>query len=1150
MSNTNTSSTNLNLEVSTSKQPRKLAIFKNEILAYGGDSGYITALPLDTHISDTTDKESRIVQRHDDAVRTVTLTKDHSCIAVGYETGSIDLFFLPTKEELDKIASTTNSTQEDDEEDWLDGGDLLTQTSITGGTTSDKANALDCCGIGSSYRQTLGFRCDAPIRSIEFDPRSSPKNGYFLAIATESTHPGFLVVDATPYFKNPKEMVETPVKKFLVTGEAKDAHKDGVRSLSYSPNGEMIASLGMDGKMCLWNTKGISDPDLDWELLQKDPHQVVPKVDVGEFNGADTVDRSVIPVWFHDSDGNDEIILALPGNSYFKFRRISRNGDEFTGVDQDCLIANVFGGSTTATSKEIVSIAFDPTTSNDEDSCYAITSSRDGKIHLWQINMQQKDGETEHGKCVSEIHHDESICTNVQWYKDSATNKEILLLALENGTLITLHGREKIIPPSPSPYVDKEMIDDDDSQSINSSQSLSNNLITQPSNPPSSQSSSQETISKNDSKTNDNVHDDGDDDDDSMAIFEEGEKGLQGNNFIMDEADEDDNVSHGRGNNPSTNNSTEAAVNQADIGADDYSLAGPVDDLDGHFDKIVNELESDHPTQRKIAALPEPQAPFAPSSTPIDDNWRILCWNHIGTVTSRNSDNAVNHIDIAFADSATRRPVSFKDNVGFLLGSLGEDGALFASDIDAENDDMDDDSDFNGMSDRVRDRIKNEKRRKAGYSGSNIYFHRFESFDAQKDKDWNLTLPDGERVLGCACGNGWCAVVTSRHFLRIFSSGGVQGAVKWIRGKPVTLIGRDDFIGVIYHESNPLMDGTQKLGYTMYAGLTGNEISSGSVAGMSAGSSLTWAGFSNDDCLCVVDNDGMMSMLISDGLDDTSMNVGMNWTWLPMLDMVGLKKSSGDTFWPISIQDGKLICAPLKGGVQYPDASRRPITTLLPLRIPLAKGKGGRNDALEEVSLRANLVLQQKKFKKDYTNSIYMGSNTEELENQYITLSAQVDKVTLKLFVEFMQGGKLERALDLTQRLHLEKSFDIAADISDRMNHQDFSDRIIDAKEDRFQAPQDDEDSLEDVEDNMSIASTNPTRPPLNPMKRSRYQEDVTPMRKVKQRSYRQSDSEDDEHDEAPKPRPMNPFAKRPATHDSPTTVATSRVSKLRRNYS
>jgi len=89
---------------------------------------------------------------------------------------------------------------------------------------------------------------------------------------------------------------------------------------------------------------------------------------------------------------------------------------------------------------------------------------------------------------------------------------------------------------------------------------------------------------------------------------------------------------------------------------------------------------------------------------------------------------------------------------------------------------------------------------------------------------------------------------------------------------------------------------------------------------------LQWIGFSNDLTLTVMDSGGMLSML----------NKSAGWQWTPMLDTLGKKKSEDDSFWPVSVLDGKLLCVPLKGGHEHPDATRRPITTALDLRMPMA----------------------------------------------------------------------------------------------------------------------------------------------------------------------------------------------------------------------
>lgn len=201
----------------------------------------------------------------------------------------------------------------------------------------------------------------------------------------------------------------------------------------------------------------------------------------------------------------------------------------------------------------------------------------------------------------------------------------------------------------------------------------------------------------------------------------------------------------------------------------------------------------------------------------------------------------------------------------------------------------------------------------------------------------------------CFCRISWSHFYGyfSRRFLRLFTSGGNQGQIIWLPGEPVTVVGRSRFLAVFYHESTPLPDGTQKLGFILLDALSSRTITSGTVSSVSAGSSLSWAGFSNECSLVTMDSDGMLSMLVcvasneGCGMDSISRGV-YSWQWAPMLDTVGLRKSADDSFWPVTVQDGKLVCVPLKGGNEHPEAARRPVTHTLGLRMPFARGALGK----------------------------------------------------------------------------------------------------------------------------------------------------------------------------------------------------------------
>ena len=85
-----------------------------------------------------------------------------------------------------------------------------------------------------------------------------------------------------------------------------------------------------------------------------------------------------------------------------------------------------------------------------------------------------------------------------------------------------------------------------------------------------------------------------------------------------------------------------------------------------------------------------------------------------------------------------------------------------------------------------------------------------------------------------------------------------------------------------------------------------------------------------------MDGDGILSMLARYPGSSGATSSGNTGNWMPMLDTVGLKKISTDVFWPVEVHGGKLVCVPLRGGKEYPDVGRRPVTTTLGLRMPMA----------------------------------------------------------------------------------------------------------------------------------------------------------------------------------------------------------------------
>ena len=336
----------------------------------------------------------------------------------------------------------------------------------------------------------------------------------------------------------------------------------------------------------------------------------------------------------------------------------------------------------------------------------------------------------------------DSTPTHFVW--DESGGEQVLYMACANGTLITISGRDKIYIPEEPKSSEDEPEEAFESQG---------NFETQP---PPAPTAVHRRIAQN--KNND---DDSDDDldfsGDATATSGATKKSVS---FVVDEAEEDD------------DEDTVVVTRKEDDAHDNHTDTREDNDDDLMGDDEYCDYEASRPFVQ-AASLPEPQPPFAPSATPLELSRRIMCWNQIGTISYQRDDEGGtrNTVDIDFTDAVTRRPISFSDNMDFILGSLGEDGAIFASDLTGDDDDDEDGEDgklVDGlhMSERTKKLLKRSMKRRMNKNdgrkptGSKVYFHRFETFSAMRDKDWLLTLPDGERVVGCACGEGWSAVVT------------------------------------------------------------------------------------------------------------------------------------------------------------------------------------------------------------------------------------------------------------------------------------------------------------------------------------------------------------------------------------------------------
>jgi chromosome transmission fidelity protein 4 len=916
--------------------------------AYGGDKGGVVQVIHDTTTTTTTPTMLKYFD-DDDEIHAIAINANAAIIAVGLESGAV-FFFKYTEEELSSYRGDSQAPH-------------------------PFADVI----ISQQKSPVPGPTFEGLVRDLVFVKEN------VLAIATEA---GMCVYDIDSN------------QRFLEMEASKHHDGSGIRGLAVIQEATSIklASLGMDGRLCFWNIEEDGHYNKKFSLLVREKTKVVTKADIGVIMGCDVWDRSCRPhaMW-------NRRFWVLPGECYIQMRLNTRDCREC-----DPQITHHHTASITA----CLGIP---------DSNYLITTGRDRQVLLWKLDykkvrdawnqlhplkktkrysrllllptilLKYDDATPVQVHFIRKLWDLESAATDIQYEPSTET----LYLACANGQLVCVTGRRHFMGTENSNETEEihargDAIETSVDHTIHSSDgrmrddkfNLQTKQTTQIKKSTNKTSSNTKSRLQKTAKDVDNESSDDDDDGFGGPL----PKTYQ---FVDDEAEDDDDFQ--QENAPKTNNIT--------TGIDDRDTVD--DDEDGSSSQENDEIDDIMPSYavpplaQPHLTLPEPQPAFAPSSSPLDLPRRFLCWNHIGSVILRHDQDSRNTVDIHFTDSAFRRPISFTDNQGFIIGSVGEDGGIFATDLNDEEDGEANEELLVGLSERTRQLLQRSSRRVRDpnkLTGSNIYFHRFETFAALRDKDWHLTLPSGERAMGCAVGKGWTAVMTSRRFVRLFSSGGNQGPLFWLDGEPVTMAGRSRFLAVYFHRGEPLRDGTQQIGYKLIDPTAHRVVASGPVSCISAGATLSWVGFSNDGSLMAMDSEGMVSMLVytAGPLAETA-SLGASWDWVPMLDTLGLRKSSDDSFWPVTVYDGKLVCVPLKGGVKYPDAARRPVTTTLGLRLPFVRGTVAQTNAMEELSIRSNIALSQKKVMQQLSNGAL---EDEEFDREYMALSAQVVRPT------------------------------------------------------------------------------------------------------------------------------------------------------------
>ena len=426
------------------------------------------------------------------------------------------------------------------------------------------------------------------------------------------------------------------------------------------------------------------------------------------------------------------------------------------------------------------------------------------------------------------------------------------------------------------------------------------------------------------------------------------------------------------------------------------------------------------------------QRSFQPSSTAFDErDRRYLVWNHVGSIVLR-KENIGNRIEFRFANTGgSNRNDSIVDHHGYVLGSLAFEGAVFASEPEVDEDKYS----------MLRDRES-----KKAPPGSTIFYY---AFAGQKqllgvNESFQWTLSDGEAAMAVAVGKGWLAVATSRCLLYVYSSTGLLCLVSSLPGVVVSMCGCDSLLAVVYHSSRlkvDLFDIDWRTGCKVKKLVTGvplpsppvNHLDTTTVYHSSSNSKdkfvqqsdqsllLEWVGFDVDNgLLMMLDSQDMLWCLIGGGVD---------WHWMPVLNIALSRKDINHICWPVMVKLNKLVYVQLNGESK-PAIHPQPVVHTKGLKVPAPLMRNGK-PVSESVKEKTHNIIWNSAL-ADHMQSVHhdAASCEVDVEDKITKLLFDADKEIAKALQDACQLQQIPQALNFALQLRTEKVIDAAMKVA------------------------------------------------------------------------------------------------------------------------
>ncbi|ORX57544.1 WD40 repeat-like protein [Hesseltinella vesiculosa] len=497
------------------------------------------------------------------------------------------------------------------------------------------------------------------------------------------------------------------------------------------------------------------------------------------------------------------------------------------------------------------------------------------------------------------------------------------------------------------------------------------------------------------------------------------------------------------------------------LGDNEDQILDDGDDVDDEnlFSDDMDSIHPDGNDQQRPAQQPPMMAPgpvtsldwpirFQPGSTkfkdmatpttPHESERRYLDFNMVGCVyTIYQASHSIINVDLH--DQSEHRNFHFSDYLHYTMAALASSGLALAvegqetvKEKKPRERDQQDLEDLENL-DEDEDDDDDDNEPKIEYTASILSYRPLSSVSTQKE--WSVHLPLGEDVEAVAINDNALLAVTSKGYVRIYSLSGVQTHIFCVQDV-VSVVARSDLALLVCAVGPTLNNAQQNLEYILFSSSENDILHRGQLP-ISIESELTWIGFSETCQPAAYDSKCILRVLHRQRRPGQA-------AWVPVFDGVAHAARIGrtETYWPIGLLQDRLMSIVLRGQNKEPYFPV-PTASEVELRMPTA-AMDNQYDTLEEALLRKRVNTMHERDEASATDT------AEQYAPELMQADLDMDRFILQLIQMACKNGRLNRALDLAQTLHMARSMDAAIRIAARDQHSALAERMVDIKEQQF----------------------------------------------------------------------------------------------------